>query len=103
MGHTHCTALAGALDEHNKPRTMWRSLNLEDLDARLQPAVEAVTDKNLSDEERWDAVVRANVINTMRTIREQSPEFWQMEQDETLKIVGGIYDLDTGEVEWVKE
>ncbi len=103
MGHTHCTALAGALSEHNSPRTTWRSLNLQDLDARLQPAVEAVVDKNLTDEERWDAVVRANVLNTMRTIREQSPELWQMEQDETLKIVGAVYHLDTGAVEWLKE
>ena len=99
----HGTALAGALSEHNNPRTTWRSLNLQDLDARLQPAVEAVTDKNLTDDERWDAVVRANVLNTMRTIREQSPELWQMEQDETLKIVGGVYHLDTGAVEWLKE
>lgn len=103
MGHTHCTALADAMSEHNNPRAVWRSLNMQDLNARLQPAVEAVADKDLSDEDRWDAVVRANVLNTMRTIREQSPELWQMEQDETLKIVGAVYHLDTGKVEWLKE
>jgi carbonic anhydrase len=103
MGHTNCTALKEAIDEHDKPASIWRSLNLQDLNSRLQPAVEAVTDKKLSPEERWDAVVRANVFNTMRTIREQSPELWQMEQDDMLKIVGAIYHLDTGKVEWLKE
>jgi len=103
MGHTNCTALKEAIDEHDKPTSVWRSLNLQDLNARLQPAVESVTDKSLSDDDRWDAVVRANVLNTMRTIREQSPELWQLEQDDTLKIVGGIYHLDTGKVEWLKE
>jgi carbonic anhydrase len=103
LGHTHCTALKEAIDEHDSPTSVWRSLNLQDLDGRLQPSVEAVTDKTLSEEDRWDAVVRANVFNTMRTIREQSPELWQLEQDDMLKIVGGIYHMDTGKVEWLKE
>ncbi len=103
LGHTSCTALKEAIDEHDKPTSVWRSLNLQDLNGRLQPAVESVTDKTLSEDDRWDAVVRANVFNTMRTIREQSPELWQLEQDDTLKIIGGIYHLDTGKVEWLKE
>ncbi len=103
LGHTHCSALKEAISEHDNPTSVWRSLNLQDLNGRLQPAVESVTDKSLSDEDRWDAVVRANVLNTMRTIREESPELWQLEQDDTLKIMGGIYHLDTGKVEWLKE
>jgi carbonic anhydrase len=103
LGHTHCSALKEAISEHDNPTSVWRSLNLQDLNERLQPAVESVTDKSLSNDDRWDAVVRANVLNTMRTIREQSPELWQLEQDDMLKIVGGIYHLDTGKVEWLKE
>jgi len=103
LGHTHCSALQEAINEHDNPTSVWRSLNLQDLNTRLQPAVEAVTDKTLSDDDRWDAVVRANVFNTMRTIREESPELWQLEQDDMLKIVGGIYNLKTGKVEWLKE
>ena len=103
LGHTECTAVKLAISEKDHPRTVWRSLNLQDLDERLQPAVEAVTIKSLSDEERLNAVVKANVFNTMRTIREQSPSLWQLEQDDMLKIVGAIYHKDTGEVEWLKE
>jgi carbonic anhydrase len=103
LGHTHCSALQEAISEHDNPTSVWRSLNLQDLNTRLQPAVEAVTDKTLSDNDRLDAVVRANVLNTMRTIREESPELWQLEQDDMLKIVGGVYNLKTGKVEWLKE
>lgn len=103
LGHTHCSALQEAIKEHDDPTSVWRSLNLQDLNERLQPAVESVTDKTLSADDRLDAVVRANVLNTMRTIREESPELWQLEQDDMLKIVGGIYNLKTGKVEWLKE
>ena len=103
MGHEDCTALKEAIDEHDHPVHVWRSLNEQDLNERLQPAVAAVTDKKLSEEARWDAVVRANVLNTMRTIREQSPALWQLEQDDMLKIVGAVYNLKTGKVEWLKE
>src|SRR5665213_238612 len=103
LGHTHCSALQEAISEHDNPTSVWRSLNLQDLNTRLQPAVESVTDKTLSDDDRLDAVVRANVLNTMRTIREASPDLWQLEQDDMLKIVGGVYNLKTGKVEWLKE
>ncbi len=91
LGHTDCTALQQAIKEYDHPKAsevLWRSLNLEDLNGRLQPAVEAVTEKSLSVSERLDATVRTNVINTMRTIREQSPTLWQLENGDLLKIVG---------------
>jgi carbonic anhydrase len=106
LGHTDCTACQQAIKEHDHPKAsdvLWRSLNLEDLNGRLQPAVEAVTAKSLSDTERLDATVRTNVINTMRTIREQSPTLWQLEQGDLLKIVGCVYHLEDGRVEWLKE
>ena len=106
LGHTDCTALQQAIKEHDHPKAteaLWRSLNLEDLNGRLQPAVEAVTETSLSPKERVDAVVRTNVINTMRTIREQSPTLWQLENGDLLKIVGCVYHIDGGRVEWLKE
>ena len=103
MGHTGCTALKEAIEEHDHPRALWRSLNLQDLNELLQPAVESVTDTSLQEDARLDAVCRANVLNTLRTIREQSPALWQLEQDDMLKIVGCIYHIDSGKVEWLDE
>jgi carbonic anhydrase len=116
MGHTGCTALKEAIAEHDNPlpsEDLWRSLNMKDLIQRLEPAVDIVeqenkqmkvqTDKELEGNAFLDAVVKANVLNTMRTIREQSPTLWSLENDDLLRIVGCIYHKDTGKVEWLKE
>jgi carbonic anhydrase len=51
----------------------------------------------------WDAVVRTNILSTMHVIREQSPLIWQKENNDTIKLVGCIYHLENGKVEWIKE
>ena len=113
LGHTDCTALKDAIEEHDHPRTTWDSLNEQDLDAQLQPAVSEVEETNRQQEARegkklegeafLDAVVKTNVLHTMRAIREQSPLLWRLENSDMLKIVGGVYDLKTGKVEWIQE
>ena len=113
LGHTSCSALKEAISEHDRPTAVWRSLNLKELNGRLQPAVEAVEkankemklhmDKTLEGDDKLNAVLRTNILNTMRDIREQSPILWQLEQDDMVRVLGAIYHKDTGEVEWVKE
>jgi carbonic anhydrase len=103
LGHTNCSALKDAIEEHDHPRSDWRSLNQQDLNERLQPAVNAIEDKTLLGEARLDAVVRANVLNTINTIRQQSLVLWNMEQNDMIKIVGAVYHLDSGKVEWIKQ
>jgi carbonic anhydrase len=115
MGHTGCTALETAIEEHDHPRPddQWRSLNQKALYEELEPAVaeveqvqkedEARTGKSLKGEALLNAVVKANVLSTMHAIREQSPLLWDLEQKDFLKIVGCIYNKDTGKVDWIKE
>ena len=115
MGHKRCTAIKGAMDEYAHPRTedQWQSLNEKALYERLEPSVAEVkesqkqttiqTGKEFTDDELWEAVVKTNILKTMHDIRQQSPILWGLEQKDLLKIVGCIYDLDTGKVEWIKE
>jgi len=113
LGHTKCTALKEAIGEHAHPRTEWASLNKKSLYEQLEPAVaeveesnihlKAQTDKELEGEALLDAVVKSNVLHTMHAIREQSPLLWQLEQDDLLRIVGAVYNMETGKVEWIKE
>jgi carbonic anhydrase len=106
LGHTGCTAVKEAIGEHDHPRPsehLWRSLNRKDLIDRLKPAVAAIRHKEMTEEQRHEAVVRQNVYNVMRTIREQSVVLWDLEQDDIVKIVGGVYHLDSGKVEWLKQ
>ena len=113
LGHTDCTALKDAIDEHQHPRTEWRSLNQKALYEKLEPAVAEVEHSQKISEARngnhleggafWDAVVRTNILSTMHVIREQSPTIWQAENNDTIKIVGCIYHLENGKIEWIKE
>jgi carbonic anhydrase len=113
MGHTNCSALKEAIEEHNHPRTEWRSLNQKALYQELEPAVaeveedqriaQARTGKVLVGEAFLDAVVRTNILSTMHAIREQSPLIWNLEQGDMIKMVGCIYHLDSGKVEWIKQ
>jgi carbonic anhydrase len=112
LGHTRCTAIDEAIKESNHHLIEWRSLNMKDLIERILPAVTEAkksdritkirTGEGLEDDALHDAVRRINVHNSMRSIRQQSVDLWKLEETDMLKIVGAIYDLDTGKVEWLK-
>jgi carbonic anhydrase len=112
LGHTRCTAIDEAIKEHGHHRVDWRSLNMKDLVDRILPAVTEAkksdrltkirTGEGLEEDALHDAVRRVNIHNSIRSIRQQSIDLWKLEQDDMLKIVGAIYDLDTGKVEWLK-
>ncbi len=113
MGHSGCTAIKGAIAEYRHARTSWVSMNQESLYNQIEPAVaeventqkhiKAKTDIELKGDDFDEAVVRVNILSTMRYIREQSPILWDLEHKDILKIVGCIYHKETGKVEWIKE
>jgi len=115
MGHTDCTAVKGAMDEYANPRTedQWSSLNQKALYEQIEPSVaemedvqkklEAQTGKPLEGTGFIEAVVKANVLNTMHQIRQKSPILWGLEKTDKLRIVGCVYHKDSGKVEWIKE
>lgn len=96
MGHTACGAIKGAIDNAELG-------NLTGLLAKIRPAV-AATDysglrsaKNL---EFVDKVARKNVELTVAEIRARSPVLAELESKGSLKIVGAMYRLDTGVVDF---
>jgi carbonic anhydrase len=96
MGHTSCGAIKGACDRVELG-------NLTGLLKKIQPALEAVHDipgePNSKNKEFVEAVAETNVINSMMTIRALSPILSTMETEGKIKIVGCIYELETG---WVR-
>ncbi|MBM4207514.1 MAG: carbonic anhydrase [Gammaproteobacteria bacterium] len=97
LGHTHCGAIKGACANVELD-------HLTGLLAKIQPAVEKVkTEKpdNLWDKEDLiQKVADKNVELTVQQIRTQSKLLAQMEQAGEIAIVGGMYDIDTGKVEF---
>ncbi|WP_426432439.1 carbonic anhydrase family protein [Winogradskyella sp. HB-48] len=99
LGHTSCGAIKGACDHA-------RMGNLTALINKIEPAVYAVEEpedksvRNSSNLEFVDAVAKKNVEMTLDNVRSQSVILSEMEKNGEIKIVGGMYDLSTGEVEF---
>jgi carbonic anhydrase len=98
MGHTNCGAIKGACDHVQLG-------NLTGLLDKIQPAVQAVQDvsgpRNSKNKEFVEAVAEANVRLTVARIRELSPILRALEDEGKIKIVGCIYNLETGRVHWL--
>ncbi|MEZ4873888.1 MAG: carbonic anhydrase family protein [Flavobacteriaceae bacterium] len=99
LGHTSCGAVKGACDHA-------RMGNLTSLINKIEPAVYAVEEpeakeqRNSSNIEFVDAVAKKNVEMTLENIRQQSVILKDMEQNGEIKIVGAMYDIGTGAVEF---
>jgi len=94
MGHTACGAVKGAIDKAELG-------NLTGLLDKIRPAVEATDydgDKSSGNPDYVDAVARTNVGLTVKQIRERSLVLHGLEQRSAIKIVGAMYDLNTGKI-----
>ena len=97
LGHTACGAVKGACDHA-------RLGNLTALIKKIEPAVEAVTEpqdqsvRNSGNIEFVNNVAEKNVLMTIDNIRSQSPVLAEMEANNEIKIIGGMYDISNGEV-----
>ena len=97
LGHTSCGAVKGACDHV-------RMGNLTKLVEKIEPVVAAVktpTEENLrnsGNSDFVDAVALMNVRMVIEDIRKQSPILGEMEQNKEIMIVGAMYDIGTGNV-----
>jgi carbonic anhydrase len=97
MGHTACGAIKGAIDKAQLG-------NLTGLLTKIQPAVEATQysgDRSAKNYGFVDSVARKNVELTMGDIRKRSAVLAELETSGAVKIVGAMYNLETGLVEFV--
>lgn len=99
LGHTACGAVKGACDHA-------RLGNLTTLINKLEPAVEAVVEpadpelRNSKNIDFVNEVAKRNVLMTMKNIRNRSAVLKEMEDDGTIAIVGGMYDIADGSVDF---
>ena len=97
LGHTRCGAISGACDHVQMG-------NLTGLLEKIQPAIEQETqttgNRTSKNEEFVTRVTKLNVQHTIEEIREQSAIIAELEKDGSILIAGGLYDLDSGVVEF---
>lgn len=97
LGHTSCGAIKGACDHA-------RMGNLTALINKIEPAVEAVKEptddtlRNSGNLEFVNNVSAKNVLLTIDNIRKNSTILAEMEKNNEIIIIGGMYDISNGKV-----
>ncbi|WP_024678120.1 carbonic anhydrase family protein [Pseudomonas syringae] len=97
MGHTSCGAVKGAIANAELG-------NLTGLLKKINPAIAKTVyagERTANNYDFVDSVARTNVRMTMADIRRKSPTLNKLEQDGKIKIVGAMYKLVGGEVEFL--
>ncbi|WON76395.1 carbonic anhydrase family protein [Serratia sp. UGAL515B_01] len=97
MGHTGCGAVRGAIDNAQLG-------NLTGLLNKIKPAIDKTDYKGErvgSNYDFVDAVAKTNVEMTIEDIRKNSPVLKKLEEEGKIKIVGSMYHLTGGKVEFI--
>ncbi|WP_026839715.1 carbonic anhydrase family protein [Gillisia sp. JM1] len=99
LGHTACGAVKGACDDAKLG-------NLTSMLAKIKPAVEAVKEpkdaslRNSSNSEFVDNVSAKNVQLSIDRIMKESDVLSEMQSNGEIKIIGAMYDINTGTVDF---
>lgn len=100
LGHSKCGAVKGACDHVEMG-------NLTGLLRKLQPALDeeitTTNNRNSSNSEFVENVARINVRLTVSEITRRSPVLKEMIEAGQVGIVGAMYDVTTGDVEFYKD
>jgi carbonic anhydrase len=99
LGHEYCGAIKSAIDDVKLG-------NITPLLSKVRPAVEHAKghfegDHSSKNSAFVEAVCHDNIELTIKEIRAKSPILKEMEDKGEIKIVGGIYDMETGKVEFL--
>lgn len=100
VGHSKCGAVYGACDDVKMG-------NLTGLLAKIKPSINdvpaSITPRNSKNPVFVDAVTEANVRYQMRLVKERSPILKEMIEKGEVGLVGGVYDIKTGEVKFFEK
>jgi carbonic anhydrase len=97
MGHTACGAIKGAIDNVELG-------NLTGLLDKIKPAVQATNysgERSSKNSAFVDAVARTNVQMIVDNVRKNSAVLAELERNGTIKIIGAMYNLQTGALEFL--
>ncbi len=97
LGHQHCGAVKASIDNVQIG-------NIASLTNGIRPAVDMATDYTGLQSSENDPYVhyvsKKNVLHTVDLIRKNSSILYEMEQEGLIKIVGAMYQMKSGNVEF---
>jgi len=99
MGHSKCGAVQAAVtnaEVHGSVRALVK---------QIQPAVERVkrNNPNADAKELMTLAIRENVWQSVFDLMKNSPEVRTLVAQGKLKVVGAVYDINSGKVQWLGE
>ena len=112
IGHTRCGAVSAAVKFLGSPLTAAEATGCQHLDSivnEIQRSADGITSQTSSEPSSTEAVAivntvaRNNVLRVVKEIRRQSRTLDGLVQDRRLAIVGAMYDVVTGGIEFLVE
>ncbi len=106
LGHTSCGAVTTAVDLKHRHQTAADVTGCQHIDAlvsEIQQAIEPSLEPELTSPPQpahVERVARANVYRTMRVVLERSDALREMVQSGQVALVGGLYDVHSGAVDF---
>ena len=97
MGHESCGAVKAAVANSPVPP------NIAKIIQRLRPAVEKARVYGRDENEIVDAAIKENVRYQVKMMTFESDVLSELVHEHKLNIVGGVYNLHTGKVEFMQE
>lgn len=111
LAHTSCGAVTAAVDFFEEKKIASEETGCKHLDGLVEE-IQLSIDKNARFPSKQDAVARRafvdetarrNALRTMRRVREESEILSRLLDEGKIGIVGGLYDVSTGVVEFFDE
>jgi len=110
LGHTSCGAVKASVELKVAGKTAVDATGCDHLDELVGIIQGSIDFSQLKDYSSWaddqkkafvDEVARKNVVNTMNYIREKSRILDRLVRENKIMIVGAVYDVNTGKVEFL--
>ena len=97
LGHTQCGAVTAVVDGAKLPP------NIANLVSPIKPAVDKAREANLgaAKEVLLKAAITANVWQAVEDMLRLSPIIREKVKDGRAQLVGALYDIDSGQVQWL--
>ena len=97
LGHTQCGLVGAVLDGAKLPP------NIASLAEPIKPAVDKAREANpqAAKDVLLKAAITGNVWQAMEDMLRQSPIIREKVKDGQAQVLGALYDLDTGQVQWL--
>lgn len=103
LGHTHCGAITAAVEFASRGLDAREATGCEHLAAITDEIAALIPEPCGVDDELIDRIAVDNVRHTMETIREQSSTLRGRIESGDVMLVGGVYDVRTGRVEFLDD